>query len=114
MDEYFRSGVQQVWGQEGDLLFEETLGSASVVHGLDMQPDTTFKVGSNTKLFTAFAIYKLHEAGLLSVHDDVSDYLDASDFESFGFPNQTAWCPTIHGGDGSCETITFVHLMSMR
>ena len=112
-DIYFRSGVQQVY-IDGDMVFEETLGSSSVFHGLPMTPDTTFKVGSNTKLFTAFCIYKLHEMGLLNVSHDVALYLDADDFTAFGYSGQTNWCPTIHGGDGSCEKITFVHLMSMR
>lgn len=112
-DRYFRSGVQQVY-QGGELVFQETLGSSSVVHSLPMSADTTFKVGSNTKLFTAFCIYKLHEAGLLNVNHDVSLYLDAADFTAFGFPSQTSWCPTLHGGTGACEVITFVNLMSMR
>jgi CubicO group peptidase (beta-lactamase class C family) len=114
VDPYFTNGVQQVWHEDGRLLFEQTFGYMSRTYNVKMSADNHFRVGSNTKLFTAVSIYQLYERGLLDVHDNVSDYLDQSDFEKFGFPNQTEWCPTVFGGDGSCQPITFVQLMSMR
>ena len=114
VDPYFTNGVQQVWHEDGRLLFEQKFGYKSRTYNVKMSANNHFRVGSNTKLFTAVSIYQLYERGLLDVHDNVSDYLDQSDFKKFGFPNQTTWCPTVFGGDGTCQPITFVQLMSMR
>jgi CubicO group peptidase (beta-lactamase class C family) len=114
VDPYFTNGVQQVWRDDGTLLFQNTFGFKSRTYDVPISLDNRFRVGSNTKLYTAVCIYQLHEKGLLNVTDSVSDYLDQSDFVLFGFPNQTTWCPQIHGGDGSCQSITFVQLMAMR
>jgi CubicO group peptidase (beta-lactamase class C family) len=111
-DPYFTNGVQQVW-QEDTLRFEEGFGYMSRTYSVAMSLDSRFRVGSNTKLFTAVSIYQLHERGLLNVSHNVAQYLDAADFQAFGF-NQTTWCPSLYGGNGSCEIITFVQLMSMR
>jgi CubicO group peptidase (beta-lactamase class C family) len=46
------------------------------------------------------------------VTDNVADYLDAADFEAFGFPNQTSWCPLLRDAT-ECSNVTFVQLMSM-
>jgi D-alanyl-D-alanine carboxypeptidase len=40
-----------------------------------IDPETPFPIGSNTKMFTAAVIYQLHEEGLLSTSDLVSQYL---------------------------------------
>jgi D-alanyl-D-alanine carboxypeptidase len=40
-----------------------------------VDPQTPFPIGSNTKMFTAAVIYQLHEEGLLSTSDLVSQYL---------------------------------------
>ena len=113
-DPYFTSGVQQVWREDGTLLFEESFGYKSRKYDVPLEINGRFRVGSNTKLFTAVSIYQLHERGLLNVTHSVTEYLDQSDFEKFGYPEQTEWCPTVYGGDGSCEQITFVQMMSMR
>lgn len=113
-DPYFTNGVQQVWLEDGTLLFEDSFGYMSRTYNVEMSTLNHFKVGSNSKLFTAVSIYQLYEQGLLDVNANVAGYLDQSDFEKFGFPNQTTWCPTIYEGDGNCEPITFVQLMSMR
>lgn len=113
-DPFFTNGVQQVWHEDGTLLFEKAFGYKSRSYDVKLTTANHFRVGSNSKLFTAVSIYQLHERGLLNVNDNVADYLDQDDFSKFGFPNQTEWCPTVYEGDGSCQPITFVQLMSMR
>ena len=75
--------------------------------------NSRFPVGSNTKLFTAVAVYQLYEEGLLNVSDSVTDYLDESDFKSMGL-NITKWCPMIYNDPTkTCQNITFIQLLSM-
>lgn len=114
VDPYFTNGVQQVWREDGTKLFENTFGFKSRTYNVVMSAQNRFRVGSNSKLFTAVSIYQLHDKGVLDVNHNVADYVDQSDFTAFGFPNQTSWCPQIYEGDGSCQSITFVQLMSMR
>lgn len=113
VDPLFTNGVQQVW-MNNELLFSDTFGYESRRYGVKMRADNRFRIGSNTKLFTAVSIYQLQEAGKLNVSDNVAGYLDASDFEAFGFPNQSSWCPHLRDEDEICQNITFVQLMSMR
>lgn len=50
-------------------------GKANVAFGIENSPDTKFKIGSISKQFTAAAILKLEEKGLLKTSDPVAKHL---------------------------------------
>ena len=75
--------------------------------------ESRFPIGSNTKLFTAVAMYQLQEEGLLNMDDDITDYLDETDFAKMNL-NITKWCPVIYGDKtNTCQKITFTQILSM-
>lgn len=74
------------------VLFRQGYGYADQAAARCNGPKTIFKIGSVTKMFTAVALLKLQEQGVLHVHDSLSRYI--SDFPA---------------GD----TITLHHLLSM-
>jgi CubicO group peptidase (beta-lactamase class C family) len=107
-------GVLQV-RLNGTVVYELAAGTADEEFSAPMATDSIFPIGSNSKLFTAVALYQLQERGLVNVSDPVNQYLNQDDFANFGFPNQTTWCPRVQGApaDSPCENITFVQLMHM-
>lgn len=111
MDPTFTNGVQQVI-QGGKVLFEESFGQASKAYNVPMSKDVEFMIGSNSKLFTTVAIYQLSEQGLLNVDDDVASYLSEADFDAFGLPKVTSFCPKLRQSE-ECQVITFRQLMAM-
>ena len=68
--------------KDGNVLVEQGVGIADVEFGVPANAGTTFRIGSVTKQFTAAAIMKLAEQDLLSIDDDISDYLP--DFDAGG------------------------------
>jgi CubicO group peptidase (beta-lactamase class C family) len=68
-------GVAVLVAQDGKILFEMGYGVADVEHHVPVIPQTTFRIGSITKQFTASAILKLQEERKLSVNDKVSKYI---------------------------------------
>ena len=44
-------------------------------HGVPITPSTVFHFGSNSKQFTAFAIFLLEEEGRLQLTDDIHQYI---------------------------------------
>jgi CubicO group peptidase (beta-lactamase class C family) len=111
----FNSGSQQVW--YGDtLIYENYLGKKSIEYNADFTFDTQFRICSNSKLFVAVSIMQLVERGVIgSIHDNINDYLNITDYEAWGLPKGTTqWCPTIWGDTTkTCQNVTFVSLMSM-
>jgi CubicO group peptidase (beta-lactamase class C family) len=61
--------------QNGKILFEKGYGLADLEHHVPVIPQTTFRIGSITKQFTAAAILKLQEEGKLSLDDKLSKYI---------------------------------------
>jgi CubicO group peptidase (beta-lactamase class C family) len=59
----------------GEVLLNHSYGSANLEHGVLNTPQTKFRIGSVTKPFTAMAILKLQEQGLLDVQDSISAYI---------------------------------------
>ncbi len=59
---------------QGDRVYVRGYGYADLATGRRVTPDTPFKIGSNSKQFTAVAILMLAEAGKLSVDDRVSKF----------------------------------------
>ena len=56
-------------GRNGRLIFTRGYGWADVEHGEAVQPDSLFRIGSVSKVFTAVAIFKLVEGGRLRLED---------------------------------------------
>ncbi|MBK8024495.1 MAG: beta-lactamase family protein [Chloroflexi bacterium] len=52
-----------------------SIGAVDVESCVFVDPELRFPIGSNTKMFTAAVIFQLHEEGLLSTSDLVSQYL---------------------------------------
>jgi CubicO group peptidase (beta-lactamase class C family) len=68
-------GAVVLVGRSGEVAHERAMGSADLAHHVPMHLDTTIRVGSITKQFTAAAIMKLEEAGALRVTDRLSRFL---------------------------------------
>jgi CubicO group peptidase (beta-lactamase class C family) len=60
--------------KDGVPVFRKAFGMANREWDIPNTPDTKFRIGSNTKQFTATAILQLAEAGKLSIDDPVSKY----------------------------------------
>lgn len=61
--------------KEGQILLAKGYGMANYELSVANSPITKFRIGSVTKQFTAIAILKLQEQGLLSVKDPLAKYL---------------------------------------
>lgn len=80
---------------DGQRVYEKGLGFRNVAQQELVTGDTVFGIASMTKSFTSAGIMKLQEAGKLSVHDKVIDYL-----------------PELKESGGPIERITLHHLMT--
>jgi len=67
-------GFAVLVSREGNVLFNKAYGLADVKGKKVNTPNTTFRIGSVSKQFTAAAILKLQERGELSVEDSLSKY----------------------------------------
>ena len=61
--------------RQGEVLFSKGYGVLDGNPAHPITPDSVFALGSNTKPFTAAAILKLQDQGLLNVHEPLSRYL---------------------------------------
>ena len=61
--------------QDGNILLNEGYGMANIEAGVPNTPGNQYRIGSFTKQFTAAAILKLQESGLLNVQDPVQKYI---------------------------------------
>jgi CubicO group peptidase (beta-lactamase class C family) len=102
-------------------VFSKAFGFANEENQVKMTPKKIFPIGSNSKLFTAVALYQLQEQGKVDLSKPVNEALTKEDLKKFGFPNQTTWCPRV-GTDANqssssnnedCEEITYQQLLSM-
>ena len=59
----------------GQVVWQEALGVASVEDGVDADPNTQYRVGSITKTFTAAAVMQLRDAGLLDLDDPLERHV---------------------------------------
>jgi len=105
-------GMMTVRFDNGDTPIHNVTGLQNYEFSIPMPHDAHFMIGSNSKLFTAVAIYQLQEEGKLSVSADIATMLDADDFAQFGLPNQTTFCPRLPGQQ-TCQVITLQLLLSM-
>lgn len=77
-----------------DGMFQLQTGLGYAVPDIDvrLKPSHSLYIGSNTKFFTAVALWQLYARGLIDLDAPVSNYMDPKDF------NRTeAWCPQMHG-----------------
>jgi len=68
-------GLAVLVAQNGKILFEKCYGLADREHHVPVISQTTFRIGSIGKQFTASAILKLQEEGRLSINDKLSKYI---------------------------------------
>jgi CubicO group peptidase (beta-lactamase class C family) len=61
--------------KEGKMIYAKAFGSMNLETGTPAAANTIYKIGSNTKQFTATSILLLQEAGALSIDDPLSKYL---------------------------------------
>lgn len=66
----------------GQIIYSKGFGARDLEKGLPMTPQTLIGIGSVTKSFTAMAIMKLVESGMLSLDDSVSKYLPYPPFSN--------------------------------
>jgi len=69
------SGIAVLVARGGDVLYRKGFGYADIKNKIPVTPDTKFRIGSVTKQFTAAAILKLQENGLISVNDKLSKFI---------------------------------------
>ena len=63
--------------ENGKVIYKKGLGLANMEWNIPNEPDTKFRLGSNTKQFTATLILQLVEQGKIKLDGKISDYLDA-------------------------------------
>ena len=61
--------------QKGKVLYQDAQGLANIELNVPMQPEHIFEIGSLTKQFTAVAILLLVQDGVLSLEDNISQYI---------------------------------------
>ncbi|HEY1986493.1 MAG TPA: serine hydrolase domain-containing protein [Terracidiphilus sp.] len=61
--------------KDNKILLRKSYGMANYELNVANTPDTVYRIGSITKLFTAFGILQLEEKGLLNVADPVSKFI---------------------------------------
>ncbi|MEA2465131.1 MAG: hypothetical protein QOJ98_2878 [Acidobacteriota bacterium] len=70
-------GVQALIVSREGVLYEGVAGKRDVARGVEMRPDTLFRIASMTKPITSVAVMMLIEAGKLDLDDPVATYLPA-------------------------------------
>ncbi|WAC49609.1 serine hydrolase [Asticcacaulis sp. SL142] len=75
IDDKLTPGLSLTVAHQGVVLFSKGFGLADVEAGREVTPQTTFRIASITKQFTAAAIMALAEDGKLSVHDPLARFL---------------------------------------
>jgi CubicO group peptidase (beta-lactamase class C family) len=83
-------GLSVVIVADQDVLFLKGYGLADLVNALPATPHTIYRIGSNTKLFTATMLMQLRDAGKLQLDDPVERYLPA-----FSIPSRFPDSPPI-------------------
>lgn len=115
-------GVSLAALHQGEVVFADGYGLASVEQGTPITPETIFHVASVSKQFTAFALCLLQADGLLSLDDDVRRHLP--EVPDFGAPitlrhllNHTSglrdqWESLVIAGWRMDDVITTEHVMT--
>ena len=61
--------------KQGDVIYKKSFGKANLELDVPMTENHVFRLGSNSKQFTAVAILKLAEEGKLSLTDDIKKFI---------------------------------------
>ena len=75
---YYRNGLFDgvvLVSEKGQVIYNKALGLADREWNIPMTVDTKFKIGSVSKVFTAFLILQLVQDGRLSLDGTIADYL---------------------------------------
>ena len=95
----------------------KSFGYSNIPYRVPITENSHFPIASNSKLFTAVAIYQLHEDGKLDVDADIATMSDASDFANFDLPQTQKLCPQVSRSSShdaiKCEKMTLRHILSM-
>ena len=67
--------------KDGQLIYARAFGLADASRKIPAATDTSFRIGSISKTFTAIALMQLHEQGKFKLDDPVSGYLKAYKIE---------------------------------
>jgi CubicO group peptidase (beta-lactamase class C family) len=84
--------------KDGELIFVKGYGFADVKARTPVTPETMFRIGSITKLFTWTSVMQLVEQGKLDLDADVNTYLDFKIPHTFGKPVTLRNLMTHRGG----------------
>jgi len=84
--------------KDGQVIFVKGYGFADVKARTPVTPDTMFRIGSITKLFTWTSVMQLVEQGKLDLDADVNTYLDFKVPHTFGKPVTLRHLMTHRGG----------------
>lgn len=68
-------GGSVIIAKEGRVLYHKAFGKANLEHGIAMDTNHVFRLGSITKQFTAVCILKLAQEGKLSLHDEITKFI---------------------------------------
>lgn len=61
--------------KDGEVVYNKGFGFADIGEKIEINPDTTFQIGSISKTFTLIAIMQQWEKGKFELDDDVNEYL---------------------------------------
>jgi CubicO group peptidase (beta-lactamase class C family) len=70
-----RPGVAVIAATDGEVVFRRGYGSANLELGVAIEPDMVFRVASITKEFTAALVMQLVERGIISLEDEITEFL---------------------------------------
>ena len=70
--------------QDGKITYSKGYGMADLEHGLSIQPNTVFYIGSVSKQFVTAAILLLEEQGKIDLDDDIRKYFP--ELPDYGYP----------------------------
>lgn len=68
-------GISVAIARGGEIVYRRGFGLAQMEYGIPIDPGTVFHVASVSKQFTAFALVLLEQDGVLSMDDDVRNYV---------------------------------------
>ncbi|MBD1372691.1 beta-lactamase family protein [Hazenella sp. IB182357] len=92
-------------------LYQKGLGYANVSYEKKVEQDTLFELGSTSKAFTAQALFKLEEQGLVQLDDPITKYIPWLNFTYHGKPVQVTVEQLLHHTSG-IPFKTIVHIPS--
>lgn len=68
-------GAVAIVAKNGKILYHKAFGMADIEQQVPMKTTAVFRIGSNTKQFTAAAILRLSEEGKLSLDDEITKFI---------------------------------------